>query len=154
MSQPAKPLRILFADDDPEIREYFQELLPRLGHQAVAVATGRELVEMAWKVEPDLVITDIVMPDLDGIQAAEEIGRQRDIPVILVSAHEEPELVNRVGTDHIMNYLIKPVREAEVQVAINVAMLRFNQYQAVRQEASNLRQALEDRKLLERAKGA
>jgi two-component system, response regulator PdtaR len=147
-------LRILFADDDAETRNYFQELLSRLGHQAFTVSNGRELVELAPKVEPDLIITDIMMPGKDGIEAATEVSQAKQIPVILVSAHEGPELYNRIGTDHIMNFLIKPVNEADVRAAITVAMLRFQQYRAVCDEASNLRQALENRKLLERAKGS
>jgi response regulator NasT len=154
MKPQSPPLRILFADDDPEIREYFEELLVRLGHQPTTVNSGRELINTAREIAPDLIITDVVMPDLDGIAAVTEIDRDQPIPVILVSAHEDPELIHRASSNYVMNYLIKPVREAEVQAAINVAMLRFRQYQALHQEANNLRQALENRKLLERAKGA
>ncbi len=151
---PPNSLRILFADDDKEIREYFQEMLGRLGHQAFTVSTGQQLVEMAQKLEPDLIITDVVMPGLDGIDAAAQIGTEKNIPVILISAHEDPALLNRIGTDHIMNFLIKPVREAEVRAAIAMALHRFQQFQDVRQENEGLRLALENRKLLERAKGA
>lgn len=148
------PLRILFADDDAESRSYFRELLPQLGHQVFTVSSSRELRSLAEQVEPDLIITDIVMPDMDGIEAVMAVSARKPTPVILISAHHDAELLSRVGTDHIMNYLIKPVSRAEVQVAIAVAMQRFRQFQALAEEASNLRQALEDRKLLERAKGA
>jgi response regulator NasT len=153
MSSPRRPLRILFADDDPEVREYFEELLTRLGHQVVLVPNGRQLIEQSRTAEPDLIITDIMMPDMDGLQAAHEVNREREIPVILVSGHHDADLLTRLGTDQVMAFLVKPVKEADVQTAIAVARLRFEQFQSLRQETRDLRQALEERKLLERAKG-
>src|SRR5207302_1125226 len=131
-----------------------QEFLPRLGHQVVAVAqTGRELVERCRALRPDLVIADIRMPDLDGIDAAEEIYRDRPVPIILISAHHDPELIERASRNHILAYLVKPIRQGDLQPAIGIALRRFEQFQALRQEADDLRQALEDRKVIERAKG-
>jgi response regulator NasT len=147
-------LRILVAEDERDTREYLVELLSRLGHQAVGVENGRQLVDLARQVEPDLVLADIQMPELDGIRAAELVNAERDTPFFLVSAHHEAELLQRVVADHIMAYLVKPVKEAAVKVALAVAMARFRQYQEVRKEAADLRQALEDRKVIERAKGA
>jgi response regulator NasT len=154
MSQAARPLRVLFADDDPEVREYFQELLTRLGHEVALAHNGRQLLELSRASAPDLIITDIMMPDMDGLQAAREVNREREVPVILVSAHHDADLLTRLGTDQVMAFLVKPVKEADVQTAIALARLRFDQFQALRQEARDLRQSLEDRKLLERAKGA
>jgi response regulator NasT len=95
-------LRIAVADDEPDMRDYFKKSLSRLGHQVVAVAqNGRELVEQCRAVRPDLVITDIKMPDMDGIDAATQIDRDGPIPVILVSAFHEPELIARAEADHI-----------------------------------------------------
>jgi response regulator NasT len=99
------------------------------------------------------VVTDIKMPDMDGIEASLAVNREREVPVILVSAHHDAELLVRAGTDHIMAYLIKPVKPVDVEVAVNMAMVRFEQFRAVRREAADLRQALEDRKVIERAKG-
>jgi response regulator NasT len=148
-----RPLRILVADDERDTREFLQHLLGRLGHQAVGVGTGRQLTELARQVDPDLIVTDIKMPDMDGIAAAEAVNRERETPVILVSAHHDADLLARAGADHIMAYLIKPVSPADVEAAVAVAMARFAQYKVVRAEAASLRQALEDRKLIERAKG-
>jgi response regulator NasT len=153
MTKPARSLRILFADDDPEMREYFEELLTRLGHQVTLVASGAQLVEESRRTPPDLIITDIMMPDRDGIEAAREAAREREVPVILVSAHHDTETLARLGDDHVMAFLVKPVKEPDVRTAITLAMLRFEQFRAVSQEARDLRQALEDRKMLERAKG-
>lgn len=147
-------LRIAVADDEPDMRDYFQKSLLRLGHKVVAVAqNGRELVEQCRAVHPDLVITDIKMPDLDGIDAAIQIYQDEAIPVILVSAYHDTELIRRAEADHILGYLVKPIKQADLEPAIALAMTRFAQFQALRQEAADLRQALEDRKVIERAKG-
>src|SRR5262245_32372554 len=102
-------LRVVFADDEPDMRAYFRKLLPRLGHQVVGEArTGRELVELCKHHQPDLVITDIKMPDMDGIDAASQIYQDRPVPVILVSAFHDAELIARAEADHILGYLVKP----------------------------------------------
>jgi response regulator NasT len=147
-------LRIAVADDERDMRDYFQKCLTRLGHQVVAVSeNGRELVERCRALRPDLVITDIKMPDMDGIEAATEIYRDRPIPVILVSAYHDAALVERAEADHILGYLVKPIKQADLEPVIGLAMRRFEQFESLRREAADLRQALEDRKLIERAKG-
>ncbi len=154
MNQTTRALRIAVADDEPDVRQFFRELLPQLGHQVVVVAeTGRQLVEQCREVRPDLVITDIKMPDMDGIQAVADVNREREVPVILVTGHHDAELLVRAASDYIMAYLSKPAKPVDLQAAINLAMLRFDHFKALRKEAANLRQALEDRKLIERAKG-
>jgi response regulator NasT len=149
-----QPLRIAVADDEPDVRDYFRRILPRLGHQVVAVArTGRELIEQCRATRPDLVITDIKMPDLDGIEAAGALGRDGPVPVILVSAYHQPQLFARAQGEHILAYLVKPAKQSDLEAAIAIAMQRFEQFQALRREAADLRQALEERKVIERAKG-
>jgi two-component system, response regulator PdtaR len=149
-----RSLRIAVADDEPDMRDYFGKCLPRLGHQVVATAaTGRKLLDHCRAYQPDLVITDIKMPDLDGIDAAVQLYRQRPVPVILVSAHHDPALIARAEADHILGYLVKPIKQADLEPAIAPAVCRFEQFEALRREASDLRQALEDRKAIERAKG-
>ncbi len=147
-------LRIAVADDEPDMQRYFEKILPRMGHKVVAVAAnGRELVELCLAERPDLVITDIKMPEMDGIQAAEALYQQLRVPVILVSAYHDEQLVERAENDHVFAYLVKPIKQAQLGPAIGIAMHRFEQFQAVQNEASDLRQALADRKLIERAKG-
>jgi AmiR/NasT family two-component response regulator len=149
-----QPLRVVVADDEPDMREYFCKMLPRLGHQVVAaVQTGAELVERCRALHPDLVITDVKMPEMDGIDAAIRIYQEEAIPVILVSAYHDPALIRRAEADHIMGYLVKPIKQADLEPAIALAMRRFEQFEALRREAADLRQALEDRKLIERGKG-
>ncbi len=148
-------LRIAVADDEPDMQEYFEKVLPRLGHQVVAVAeNGKQLVEQCRKLRPDIVITDIKMPELDGIQAATEIFNcGLALPVILVSAFHDQQLIERAEANHVMAYLVKPIKQADLEPAIALAMRRFRQFQALQREADDLRQALEDRKVIERAKG-
>jgi response regulator NasT len=155
MNDFGRPLRIAVADDEADTRQFFRELLTRLGHEVVGVAeTGRQLVEQSRSAHPDLVITDVRMPDMDGVRAAEEINRGDPVPVILITGHHEDDLLARGPGDHIMAYLSKPAKPVDLQAAINLAMLRFRQFEALRQESASLRQALEDRKTVERAKGA
>jgi two-component system, response regulator PdtaR len=154
MNRIMSPLRVAVADDEKDMLEFLQEALQRLGHEVVAAAqTGTDLVERCRAAQPDLIITDILMPDLDGIQAVEQIERDRPVPVILVSAHHDAELIVRAGTDHIMAYMLKPIREPDLATAIYLAVLRFEHFQKLTKEAASLRQAMEDRKLIERAKG-
>ena len=149
-----RSLRIAVADDEPDMQDYFRTILPLLGHEVIAVAgTGRELVEMCRATPPDLVITDIKMPDMDGIDAAARIYKDAAVPVILVSAHHDPATVRRAEAEHVMAYLVKPIKQADLEPAIAIAMRRFDQFQALHKEAADLKQALEDRKTVEKAKG-
>jgi response regulator NasT len=150
----SRSLRIAVADDEPDMREWFQTILPLLGHEVVAVAEdGSDLVEKCRTVHPDLLITDIKMPDMDGIDAATQIYRGGPLPVILVSAYHDADLIRRAERDHILAFLVKPIKQADLEPAIAIATRRFEQFQALRKEAADLRQALEDRKVIERAKG-
>jgi len=147
-------LRIVVADDEADMRDYFRKMLPHLGHRLVAVAeNGRDLVQLCKEQHPDLIITDIKMPDMDGIDAATEIYKSMAVPVILVSAYHDAALIARAEADHIMGYLVKPIKQADLEPVIALAMRRFQQFQELRKEAADLRQALEDRKIIERAKG-
>lgn len=150
----SQALRIAVADDEQDMRDFFEKMLPLFGHKVVSVAEdGRQLVEHCRDLKPDLVITDIKMPELDGIDASSEICRERPIPIILVSAYHDPELIARAENDHVMGYLVKPIGKADLPPAIALAMRRFGELQALRQETADLRQALADRKVIEQAKG-
>jgi two-component system, response regulator PdtaR len=147
-------LRIAVADDEPDVREYLQKVLLRLGHNVVGAAqTGRALIVLCKSTQPDLIISDIKMPDMDGIDAATEIYKERPIPVILVSAFHDAELIARAEADHVMGYLVKPIKQADLVPAIALATRRFEQFKALQQETADLKQALEDRKIIEKAKG-
>ena len=149
-----RSLRVVVADDETFMQNYYREILPALGHEVVCVAsTGRELLERCRAAAPDLVITDIKMPDMDGIDAATAIYAQVQVPVILVSAYHDDELIRRAEGNHIMAFLVKPVKQQDLAPTIALAMRRFEQFQALHKESADLKQALEDRKVIERAKG-
>lgn len=134
-----RSLRILIADDEPDMRDYFQKLLPRMGYEVVGAAqNGQELVDLNLSLQPDLIITDIKMPLMDGIDAAIRIFQDRPAPIILVSAYHDPELIARAEADHVLSYLVKPIKAADLQTTIALAVHRFAQFQA-------LQQALDDR---------
>lgn len=147
--------RVVVADDDRDVREYLQEAMAHLGWRVTAAAaTGREVIAACAASPPDLLVTDVKMPDLDGIAAAAAVNASAAVPVVLISAHHGDDLLNRLVDLPVMGYLIKPITEANLKAAVAVAMTRFRHFQALRQEAQDLRQALEERKLIERAKGA
>lgn len=147
-------LRISIADDEGDMRDFLERMLPRCGHQVVSVAeNGQQLVEHCHQLAPDLVITDIKMPELDGIEATKQICTQRVVPVILVSAHHDAKLLERAGADYVVAYLVKPIVFADLQPTITIAMRRFEELQTLRKECTDLKQALCDRKLIEQAKG-
>jgi two-component system, response regulator PdtaR len=150
----SRSLRIAVAEDEPFMRHYLQETLTLLGHEVVAMAeTGRDLVRQCKDARPELVITDIKMPDMDGLDAAAEIYGNVLIPVIVISAYHDPDLIGRAERNHIVAYLVKPIKQDDLEPAIAIAMRRFEEFQALRQQADDLRHALEDRKTIERAKG-
>jgi response regulator NasT len=147
-------LRIAAADDDDQMRSYYQRMLANMGHEVTTVAdNGRALLEACRANRPDLVITDIQMPELDGIAAVTEICHDEPLPVILVSAYHDEELMQRATLEYILAYLVKPIKRRDLETAIALVMQRFRQFESLRQEAEDHRQALEDRKTIERAKG-
>ncbi len=148
------PLTIAVADDEPRTRDYVKKSLERLGHRVIVTAeTGRQLIEECRRARPQLVITDIKMPDMDGIEAAKAICEEEPVPVILLSAFHDAELIERASQDYVLAYLVKPIKDTDLEPAIAIARERFRQIQTLRQEADGLKQALEDRKVIERAKG-
>lgn len=114
-----KQLRIIVADDEPDVREFFSRILTRIGHDVVASASnGRELVELSRQHQPDLVIADVRMPEMDGDVAIHEICRVRPTPFIMISAYSKPtSLPNSLGTVA-SAYLAKPVKREDLETAI------------------------------------
>jgi response regulator NasT len=147
-------LRIAVADDEPDMRDFLQKLLTHLGHEVVAVAAdGEDLVRRCRDTRPNLIITDLAMPRLDGLSAVRQITKERPIPVIVVSAYHDDELIRRALQEQVLAYLVKPIKAVDLPPAIALAMQRFREFEALHRQADDLRQAIEDRKLIERAKG-
>jgi response regulator NasT len=147
-------MKVLIAEDDGLAAQEIERELRGLGHQVVGVAeTGRRAVEMARMLEPELALLDIGMPGVDGIEAAQEILAARAIPIIMVTGHAEPEIVARAAAAGVFTYLLKPVRARELGTAIQIALARFSELQALHRQVRDLREALEVRKVVEQAKG-
>jgi response regulator NasT len=149
-----RSLRVAVADDEPLIRRWLQDVLPDLGHRVVVAAeNGKQLVEGCVAQKPDLVISDIKMPEMDGIDAALAITEQAAAPIILVSAFHDDDLIERASASHVMAYLIKPIGQPDLEAAIALAIRRYQQIESLKADAHELRQSLEDRKTIEKAKG-
>ena len=147
-------MRVLLAEDETIIRLDLRELLERAGHEVVAEARdGEEAVELARTHEPDLAVLDVRMPRLDGIEAARSILADRPIPIVMVTAYGQDELVTRAVEAGVFGYLVKPFREQDLMPAIAAARARHDELVAVREEAESLADALAARKAIERAKG-
>lgn len=147
-------LRVLVADDESLRVMSLREQLEKLGHRVVAeAADGGSAVNLARELKPDLAILDIKMPELDGIEAAKQMMDERPLPIILLTAYSERDLAERAALAHVSAYLMKPVSESDLLPAIALAMSRFAEFQSLNQEVNDLREALETRKLVERAKG-
>ncbi len=147
-------LRILIADDESLRVMSLKGQLESIGHKVVAeAANGKEAVGLARELKPDLAILDIKMPEMDGIEAAKVMTEERPIPIILLTAFSEKELAERAAEANVAAYMMKPVSENDLLPSIALAVSRFKEFQALHREVDDLREALETRKLVERAKG-
>jgi AmiR/NasT family two-component response regulator len=147
-------MRLLIAEDETIIRLDLRELLERAGFEVCAEARdGLEAVELARKEQPDLAILDVKMPRLDGIEAAKRILAERPIPIVILTAYGQQELIARAVDAGVYGYLVKPFRESDLLPAIETARARHAELMALREEADSLAEALAARKLVERAKG-
>ncbi len=146
--------RVIIADDESIVRTDLKEMLTGLGYLVVGeVGDGRSAVNLARELKPDVIIMDIKMPDMDGIQAAKVLTEEQIAPVILLTAYGQKELVDQAKEAGVVGYLVKPFRETDLSPAIEIAVSRFKEFQVMKQEVDDLQNALETRKLVDRAKG-
>ena len=146
--------RILVAEDEALIRLDLVEMLAEAGHTVVAqAADGEQAVSLAREHRPDIIIMDVKMPVLDGISAAEQIGNDKIAPVIMLTAFSQTELVERARDAGVMAYIVKPFTAADLAPAIDIAVSRWAEYQALESEIADLSERLETRKSVDRAKG-
>jgi response regulator NasT len=149
-----KPLRIVIADDESLHLMNLRAQLETLGHRIVGeAADGETTLRLLRDLRPDLAILDIKMPDPDGIVVAEQIMHEQPLPIILLTAYSEGLLAERAANAHVAAYLMKPVTPQELMPAIALATSRFIEFQTLTKEVDDLRDALESRKMVERAKG-
>ncbi|NKY98632.1 response regulator [Nocardiopsis dassonvillei subsp. albirubida] len=146
--------RVVIAEDEALIRLDLKEMLEEDGYAVVGEAgDGETVIRLAQKLKPDLVITDIKMPVLDGLSAAERIAAERIAPVVILTAFSQRELVERAREAGAMAYLVKPFNKADLVPAIEMATSRYAELSALESEVSSLQERLETRKLVEQAKG-
>jgi response regulator NasT len=146
--------RLVIADDESLIRMNLKETLVLLGYLVVGEAgDGVSAINLARELRPDLVVMDIKMPKLDGIQAARVLTQERIAPVLLLTAYSDRELVEQARDAGVVAYLVKPFRENDLMPAIEVAMARFVELRALDKQLGDLQEAMETRKVVERAKG-
>jgi response regulator NasT len=146
--------RVVIADDESIIRMDLREMLTSMGYQVVGEAgDGQSAIALARQTKPDVVIMDIRMPDLDGIEAARILTREKIAPVLLLTAYSQQELLDGAKDAGVVGYLVKPFREPDLKPAIEIALQRYREFRALESEVSNLAEQLETRKLVDRAKG-
>ncbi len=146
-------LRILVAEDETIIRLGLRTMLTQMGHEVLLAANGRDALNLVRAAHPDLALLDIRMPLTDGLEAARVIARKHPMPILILTAYSDRELIDRAAELPIQGYLIKPVDERDLAAAITVAHRRFAEAQAATRQLAELQETLETRKLIERAKG-
>jgi two-component system, response regulator PdtaR len=152
---PAESRRVLIAEDEALIRLDLREMLEEEGFEVVGeAADGEQAVQLANELVPDLVICDVKMPKMDGIAAAAQITEARIAPIVMLTAFSQRDLIERARDAGAMAYLVKPFQKRDLLPAIEMATSRFAEIRALESEVTGLRERLEARKLIERAKGA
>ena len=147
-------LRIVIADDEPIIRLDLRKTLENMGHSVVAEAgDGAKAVEIARELKPDIMILDIKMPELDGIDAAKVVTTEGICPVLLLTAYSQKDLVDRAKDAGVFAYLVKPFKEADLLPAMEIAISRYEEFVELENEVSDLENKLDTRKAVDRAKG-
>ena len=147
-------LRIMIADDEPIIRLDLRKTLENMGHQVVGEAgDGAKAIEAARELKPDIIIMDIKMPEMDGIDAAKIITTEGIAPVLLLTAYSQKDLVDRAKDAGVFAYLVKPFKEADLLPAMEIAISRYEEFVELENEVSDLENKLDTRKSVDRAKG-
>jgi response regulator NasT len=147
-------VRILIAEDNDLVSLTLEEQLKDLGYEVLGIArSGTEAISLTNRLNPDLIIMDIRMPEMDGTEAAARIRSQRAVPIIMLTAYADKETIRKAEAAGALGYLVKPVNENELPPAINIALARFRDIQSLHSEIAELQDSLEARKMVERAKG-
>jgi len=149
-----KKLKIVIAEDEYIILMGMKNNLENLGYEVVGEATnGKELVKIVLEKSPDLIIADINLPVMDGLEALRYISQTKFVPSIIVSGYDDEELISKAKDIGVLGYLIKPIDESDLKAAIEIALSRFKDIKELKSELETTKEALESRKIIERAKG-
>lgn len=145
----------LVVDDEPMIRHQVADTLTKYGFERIIEAqNGSEAVEAALSKKPLLIVMDVTMPVLDGIDAAEKITKKAPTPIVLLTGTADADIVEKARMAGVMSYVVKPFREEQLLPAVDLAIHQFVEISTLREEVDNLKETLEARKLIERAKGS
>jgi AmiR/NasT family two-component response regulator len=148
-----KAYRVLIVDDEPVIRLDLRTMLEAMGHEVVGEAdNGADALQLARTLQPDLVIADLMMPEMDGIELSRRLAKERIAPVLVLTAYSEPEMVMGADRAGVLGYLVKPFREADLAPAIQVAISRYRELRALEAQNLNLAQEMQARRRIGRAK--
>lgn len=148
------PTRVLIAEDNSKTRLFLKSQLELLGFDVVAaVSNGKDAVKLAGEIKPDLVIMDVKMPEMDGIEAAKTISSKGPVPIILITGLSSDEMAVKAIESGVFAYLVKPVTKKQLEPAIKLALARYEEFKSLKVEVVDLKDAIETRKLVERAKG-
>ena len=155
LANPTLPtLKVVVVEDDTTMRQFLRETLEKLGHQVVGEASnGTDMVRTVLALEPDVVVFDIHLPHMDGLQALAQIYKERVVAAVAITADRDQELVRRALEEHVLAYLVKPIEPHQIAPALLIARARFEELRGLSEENASLRQTLQNRKIIERAKG-
>ncbi|PNR90728.1 Fis family transcriptional regulator [Petrotoga sp. HWH.PT.55.6.1] len=149
-----KDLKVLVAEDEYLILMGLKSNLENLGCKVVGEATnGKELIKLALEKKPDMIIADINLPVMDGLEALRRINEKVFIPTLIVSGYDDEELIDKAKNLGVLGYLIKPIDESDLKAAIEIALSRFEEIKNLKNELEVTKETLESRKIIEKAKG-
>jgi two-component system, response regulator PdtaR len=152
--QATAALNVVVVEDDRVVRQFLKDTLEQLGHHIVGeAATGADMVRTVLDAEPDVVLFDIHLPGLNGLDALRQIYQERVVAAVAITADRDQDLVRRALEEHVLAYLVKPIEAHQIGPALMVAKARFSEWRGLQEENENLRKTLENRKTIERAKG-
>ena len=147
-------MRVLIVDDESLIRMDLRDIIESCGHEVVAEGTnGVEALELCKKHKPDIILMDVKMPELDGIEAARQIGFHHEAPVVLLTSYSQQDLIDKARDSGVYGYLIKPVREEQLVPTLEMALGRYKSDAQLREKMAELKQSLEDRKIIQKGTG-
>ena len=147
-------MRVLIVDDESLIRMDLRDIIESCGHEVVAEGTnGVEALELCKKHKPDIILMDVKMPELDGIEAARQIGFHPEAPVVLLTSYNQQDLIDKARDSGVYGYLIKPVREEQLVPSLEMALGRYKSDAQLREKMAELEQSLEDRKIIQKGTG-
>ena len=147
-------MRVLIVDDESLIRMDLRDIIESCGHEVVAEGTnGVEALALCKKNKPDIILMDVKMPELDGIEAARQIGFHHEAPVVLLTSYSQQDLIDKARDSGVYGYLIKPLREEQLVPTLEMALGRYKSDAQLREKMAELEQSLEDRKIIQKGTG-